>query len=300
MRGFFIAVAFGATSLVFGSIASSQEAETAVLQPAGLWQLDAGEERCRLARAYGTGRDVHILFMEQDEPGSWVGFAIAGHELKGINWDDSVALQFGTLPEIDVPQYSRGNVGEYEPALLINSKSLAEPRPENEREADNEADGTNGLPRIPTERFEGVEQLSVVQDGQKRVALALPNLKSALDALNLCSESFVSFWGLDLEQHRTMTRRVKWSNAMTIARRVQMNYPAAALRRGEQGTVRFIAIVDEEGKVTECRHSDVTQLDRLDSPVCKEMRRAEFEPALDSEGKPMKSYYAGRIRYVLP
>lgn len=59
-------------------------------------------------------------------------------------------------------------------------------------------------------------------------------------------------------------------------------------------------IVDQEGKVAECHQHDASLLDAMKSPVCRLMERARFNPALDSERQPMRSYYVGLIRYVLP
>lgn len=300
MKGFLIAATFAAPLLAYDTVALAQLDETPVVQSTGPWQLDAGDEKCRLVLVFGKAPDGSILFMEQDQPGSTVGFAIAGPSLEDTDWEEAVALHFGSLPAIAVDRYARGNVAEYKPALLINSASLAEPLPEDTNGTDAEVEMPQGLRLIPSERFEDVDELRIMQAGEAKLALALPNLKGALDALNVCAQDFITFWGLDLEQHRVMRKRPKWTNSKRIIRQIVDNYPVDALRSGEQGTVRFVVIVDEKGKVIECRQSDVTKLETLDPRVCNLLRRAEFEPALDAEGNPMKSYYASAIRYLLP
>lgn len=294
-------LAIGASALALQSVAlSAQTGPTDPVKQTSPWRLDAGEEKCRLAAVYGDAPEGHILFIEQDQPGSAVGFAIGGPSFEGIDWEEAVAFQFGELPPFAIERYSKGDIGPYQPAVLIAAQSLAEEPLEDADEGDIEEDVAPGIGRIPVDRFLGVSELRVMQDGKTRVALALPNFKNALEALNRCSEGFITYWGLDLEKHRTMTRGVKFTNLMRVARSLQSKYPSNALRRGEQGTVRFLVLVDEQGKVTDCRQSDVTALDRLDSPVCREMRRARFEPALDADGKPMKSYYSSRITYLIP
>lgn len=275
---------------------SAQSEALEAAKQTGPWRLDAGEQKCRLAAVYGDAPDGHVLFIEQDQPGSAVGFAIGSRSLRSLDWGDTVALKFGTLPAFEINRYARGKVGDYRPAILIASRSLDADLPNSQSDDAK----VQGLDRIPVERFEGMDELQVIQDGETHLALALPKLSNALEALNRCAEGFITFWGLDLEKHRTMTRKVKFTNLERVARDLQSKYPSRAIRSGEQGVVRFLVIVDKEGRVTDCRQSDVTALQDLDSPACKAMHKARFEPALDESGNAMKSYYASQIRYVLP
>ena len=57
-------------------------------------------------------------------------------------------------------------------------------------------------------------------------------------------------------------------------------------------------IVSEDGKVEKCS-IDASTTNELDSPACREMERAEFEPALDAQGEPFRSYYATTITYMM-
>ena len=56
-------------------------------------------------------------------------------------------------------------------------------------------------------------------------------------------------------------------------------------------------MVNEAGAVTDCHLERATKLESLNSPACKEMQRATFEPALDRDGTAMPSYYATTIVY---
>ena len=297
MRGLFRVCALAAviSAPVLPALAEGEAAT--VIHPTTPWQLDAGDEKCRLARLYGAAPQGHLLFIEQDQPGSFVNFAIAGPTLEKVDWREPVTLRFGEIAPIHVKRYAQGVVGEYEPAILVSPRTLSG---DEDRSDDLELDEKGGLPRIPTERFTEVDGLTVEQDGEILLTLAVPTLAAALDALNACGENFVPFWGLDLDRHRDMKSRVKWINRDRVIKRIVAQYPTEALRRGEQGTIRFMVIIDEEGEVTECRQSGVTEVNKLKSPVCREMRSARFEPARDINGAAMKSYYASTIRYVLP
>lgn len=114
--------------------------------------------------------------------------------------------------------------------------------------------------------------------------------------LNTCTQDMISDWGLDVAQHLAATRRPQWNNEMEIARRLQAQYPAAALRQGVQAILRLRVIVGVDGKVEKCQ-IDAATTNELESPACREMENAEFEPALDAEGQPFRSYYATSIIY---
>jgi len=58
-------------------------------------------------------------------------------------------------------------------------------------------------------------------------------------------------------------------------------------------------IVNEQGEMEECFMSAATTTEKLESPACTEFENAEFSPALDTNGEPMRSYYATRITYVI-
>ena len=79
------------------------------------------------------------------------------------------------------------------------------------------------------------------------------------------------------------------------------DYPAAAIRREEQGTVSFRLNINRRGRVTECSIAGSSGSQALDKQTCKILtNRARFDPARDAEGKRIADTYAGRIRWELP
>ena len=79
------------------------------------------------------------------------------------------------------------------------------------------------------------------------------------------------------------------------------DYPDAAIRAAEQGTVAFALIVGPDGRVTRCSIVQSSGHDSLDQATCTIMQgRARFEPARDSEGRPVADTVSSRIRWVLP
>jgi protein TonB len=79
-----------------------------------------------------------------------------------------------------------------------------------------------------------------------------------------------------------------------------VDYPPAALRAREQGTVEFRATVGPEGRVTECTITHSSGSASLDAATCELMRtRARFTPAREN-GNPTSETINSRFRWVLP
>lgn len=79
------------------------------------------------------------------------------------------------------------------------------------------------------------------------------------------------------------------------------DYPASAIRAGQQGTTRFRLSVAPNGKVSDCVVTSSSGSPTLDAATCRLMKsRARFQPAKDSDGRPVEDTAASAIRWVLP
>jgi periplasmic protein TonB len=78
------------------------------------------------------------------------------------------------------------------------------------------------------------------------------------------------------------------------------DYPASALRAGEDGVVSFVLDVGVNGRVTGCRITASSGSSALDSATCGLMvRRARFTPARDTHGNPAPDSYASSLAWWL-
>ncbi len=81
----------------------------------------------------------------------------------------------------------------------------------------------------------------------------------------------------------------------------EADYPAAALREREAGTVRFTLEVGADGRVTRCMITRSSGSSILDASTCRLMRsRARFTPAMDSSGNPATSGIEQSYSWKLP
>jgi TonB family protein len=79
------------------------------------------------------------------------------------------------------------------------------------------------------------------------------------------------------------------------------DYPASALRKGEQGTVRYLLEIGADGRVRGCRVIRSSGSSSLDSAACRVMtERGRFRPAIDSTGSPAESEEVQAVAWSLP
>ena len=79
------------------------------------------------------------------------------------------------------------------------------------------------------------------------------------------------------------------------------DYPASALRAGEQGTTGFRLEIDPTGRVTRCTVTQSSGSTVLDSATCSLItRRARFTPARDEKGNAVGAQWSSRFRWESP
>lgn len=284
---------FVALAAVSALIAAPVRAEPMVLQPASPWNIDYGADRCRLARMFSDGTDQHLLYFEQFWPASGAGLTVAGKAFKRFEDGADTLVQFadGRAPLETKP--FKGDVDGIGDALIYSAIDLGY-----EQAGDDLPSAGRGLPGLDTAYAEGAEYLSF-QQRSREVRFATGSLGKPFEALNQCTSGLITEWGLDAEQHKTALSRPRWINQDKIVRKIMERYPLSARGIGEQGIMRLRVNVSEAGSVENCVVIKATTTKKLESPACEVMTEAQFEPALDAAGKPMKSYFVTSITYKM-
>ncbi|MCC6927031.1 energy transducer TonB [Novosphingobium sp.] len=79
------------------------------------------------------------------------------------------------------------------------------------------------------------------------------------------------------------------------------DYPTRALRENRSGTTGFRLTVGTDGRPTGCDITSSSGSPDLDSTACSLlMRRAKFQPGVDSDGNPVGGSWSSRFRWVIP
>lgn len=270
------------------------QAEPQVLKPSSPWNADFGEEKCRLTRLFGEGENRHMLIFEQYWPGERPAMTLAGPLFKPFTGQVPVRLSFWAEQEPLRTEPFAGSAGEYGDAIVYPFIHLAKGI---EPEASYE-EAAARPPWLDTD-LAGRAEFVDIKQGKHDVRFSSGPMKEVFKVLSLCGEDLIASWGLDPEKHRTAVQMPLWINQASVARLISSTYPTEAVIKGEQGVFSMRVIVSETGTVEDCVIFKATITERLDSPACREMQRAKFKPALDAEGKPMRSFYGTTIAYRL-
>lgn len=273
--------------------AAPAAAEVVEIAPSTPWNVDFAPEKCRLARLFGEGENRHLVFFEQYWPGETFGLTVAGPGFKRFRSRQRTDLAFAATQEARRTEPFKGSVDGFGDAVIYATAKLTD-----EKEDTDRSRFITRMPEPDLAAAAAVEFVSLRQRGTE-VRLMTGPLDEAFAVLNQCALELIGDWGLDLDRHRTATRMPRWTNPDAVVRKIVANYPRGALNEGEQAIMRMRVLVSEEGKVEDCIIISATTTDRLESPACRAMLGAQFEPALDAEGKPMRSYFAESVIYQI-
>jgi TonB family protein len=289
MRAAVLALAALSTALA----AMPAQAEPVVLKPSSPWNVDFGEDKCRLSRLFGEGENQHYLAFQQYWPARDAGLTVAGPAFERFRSLDRTQVRFY---ETQAPMRTTpftGKVEQFGTGVIFSNLKIDSGEPET-----NVIDkpGQGGLPQMDTALGNQVQFVELKQGGRE-VRLATGPMGEAFEVLNQCTLELLRDWGLDAERHLTMQSGPRWINQAALTRKITANYPTGALAQGEQAIMRMRVIVSAEGTVESCTILKATNTIRLESPACEVMQGARFEPARDASGQPFRSLYATSITY---
>ena len=247
------------------SLASAAAPAPLILKPTSAWQVDYANERCRLARQFGEGKQTVFLIMDRFAPTDSLRLTISGPLVKTFVEKGDADIQFGLL------------------AIKNRAKTewvVVQP--------------------ISEDRQKAVRHLRVGKPLRKPVMLETGSMRGPLSALDTCIDNLLTSWGVDIEKHKTLGRAVtpldspeKWI--------VSSDYPSNMLSAGQPALVNFRLSIGPDGVPTACHIQATTRPKEFDNAVCKSvMRRARFSPALDATGQPLVSYYQNNVYFRLP
>lgn len=264
------------------------------LAPSSPWNLDFGENKCRLQRVFEHEGRRHAVIIEQSAPDSSFSLVLAGPALTRLKGIDELALGLNSdIPLVVNRRILPGTLPDYGSAFVLSSVSLTRFKP-----------GPSGAGPQPHSAEIDVSAAAMVNrivlanaKGKQAVSYETGNMRDVFAALNVCTSDFLVQWGLDPEQHRAY-RRPHLANGLELTRYLQRTYPDRALEKGEGGVFGFRLIVEADGSISSCHveaNSAVTELD----PRCADIVKiAQMEPALDAEGKPMRSFYVTKLTFL--
>ena len=252
-------------------------AAAAPLQPSGKWVVDFAENACVLSRQYDNATPPFSVHFKAPILGPQFEIIIATPNQKEApeSWDTGW---------IEKPNGQR-----VEPINIDSYSTVSKSR----------------LSRV----YLAPDLYQVGEDGERLILhidkkhsydLALPQLKEAMAVLDFCLKDLRKVNGVDESVTSRIATPAK-SKRGVVSYFSPQDYPAQEIREGGQGNVGALYWVETDGTVKECKVLDSSKRPRLDRQTCNILvRRGRFTPALDANGKPIRSPQYVRIRWRMP
>lgn len=251
----------------------------AMLQPTSKWNVDYGNDVCRLTREFGSSSKPVIVDFEAPPMGHGLNVNFFDSRLSVEEGKSLLRVQILPDPATLVLDGFTISVGNQ--AIAKTSFTLDE----------------EVLPRLAS-----ASAMSIARRDSRPVVLSLPGLQAALRALEECRVDLVASWGMPLAEQSRL--KVPPKLDPRLAKRGVFNtddYPASALRENAQGATTARIDVAADGQPLRCTVIRSSGHAGLDSATCAViLKRAHYIAASGQDGHPMKSIDVVKIQWVLP
>lgn len=266
--------------------ASASDRELEVLTRSGKWVVNYDRDACHLLAQFGKDDDPVILRFTRYEPGDHFDLSVFGNKVRSADYRGFAKIDFG-LTAFSA-RAMNGNAGKFE-AMYFSSLRL---------------DGWDGKspkdvpPKVTPAQEAAVTGVTLAVRGKRSFRLDFGSLAKPMEQIRACSANLVRSWGYDPAVQAALLRP-----ASPIASPgdwlVSSDYPAGALMQGHNGQVQFRLDVDPKGAVAGCYVLARTSPDDFADVTCRAVsRRAKMRPALDAEGKPVRSFFVTKVHWL--
>ncbi|MGQ7830166.1 hypothetical protein [Altererythrobacter sp. Z27] len=263
MKANVIVSAFLALSVSTPTFAKEPIEATAVTQ----WEVDFAPESCGIKRHFQLGEGIVSFELRQFTPHDGFDLTVFTNTLK----------RTGASPEI--------RFGEHDDTIRHDSffKLLS-----------GEWSGIKLM--LPGNYFgDGAQKrrvLSISKSFEQDMALPLDSLDLAHKALTDCMDDLVASWGLDPAGQRTLSKPVAVPELPWGWMSDALRATHSERRKAREDQVRILLIVGSNGRASSCKMLGAISTSKSAIKACDGiMRQAEFEPALDATGKPVRSFF---------
>lgn len=250
-------------------------AEAAPRIPTGKWVVDYADAKCFLSREYGSADNPLTLIFEPETMGD-------GAQLNVLKTDKSVDM-------INAPAVVSTDTGLTISTDLYSYRFRGKPLRRH----------SMGITRSDLVALASAKSFAIATKGKLNDEFAVPQLRSALNALEECRADLVATWGIPRDQQSQLETAAVAQNPGELIFR-SSDYPSAAIDSESEGRVLARLRIDPNGKISSCDVLIATKSPALDQRTCQLLlRRARYVPAQNKSGKPMTSFVVQQVTWVL-
>jgi len=266
--------AFRGLALVLAlSLLSSAGAEGATRAPTSKWVVDFHEKQCVAFRDYGTAEEPLTLALKAPATGNMLQLIVA---TRG--------------PGRQLAEQANGSI-------LINGQqrlpvSFIIFRPQNAKLRQYRAN-------LALERFPGLSSATslTVVAGRFNETFELSQMVSIRKLLDDCTADLKNYWNVGPEG--SLSPKLRSSAEGSVKGLIKSeDYPEVSIQDLASGSVRFLLLVNEAGRVVDCTVTETSGIAALDAQSCSiVVERARFKPAVGIDGKPARGALEQRVTW---
>lgn len=265
---------FVSIGLAFLGAMTSTPALPKASSPTSKWIVNFDASQCVAIREFGTEKGSLTLFLKAPALGDTVQLGVA--RLRESN--ASVKQLVSQIRINDGPPLRSSTI-----AYPSDNKKLRLLR-------------TN-LPRTQTDLLRKASMLSMRVEGEIDATFDLGDMMPLMSVLNDCVTDLRRVWNAGEGAASVLKEPVSGTISGLIK---SEDYPMLAVENGASGTVEFVLLIDEQGKVADCTVSETSGTAVLDLKSCLIVtERARFKPAIGLTGQPAKHAIRSRIKWVV-
>ncbi len=281
----------GLVMVALAAPAMAAETSAISLAKTSKWEMKYNADSCQLLASFGSDKDRVIFVLTREQPGDPFDLQLYGQAFKYSGIEMPVELTFGNGGK---PAKRGGialnvNSGEKIPLVRLTGLRL-----------DGWEDWKHPETMVPISpaREAAITTIAFKPARGKRYLLETGSMGAPMAAVRTCTEDLVKTWGYDPAiEARLQQRPVPIDSPATWLR--TGDFPTPAVFQGHNGLVRFRLDIDASGMPRGCRVLYRTNPDEFADLTCQLItKRARFKPALDAQGKPVKSFYINNVRWM--
>jgi hypothetical protein len=277
--------------------AASEDKPVPILAKASKWEVKYDADACHLAARFGEGSQAIVMRLTRYSLADSFDLTLTGESLAVRQKRPGFEIGFAPTAKLQQRLAISGTSSTNQPVVMVRSMRLDNVEPRFSQ--DSKPNGQTMQPASPPERESAITGLEF-RIGTNARFLATGSMKAPMDAMRACAFDLIRSWGFDPQVQSTLSRspgpRNYPGNWVTSS-----DYPSKALLHDINGLVEFRLNLDESGEITGCRVLARTSPDAFGDHTCNLIkRRARLTGALDKDGNPVKSFYVGAVRWVVP
>lgn len=264
-------VKFAIAALVAGLGAAMPAYAADSWTPAGKWTLSAEPASCTMSRAFRSGADQIRILFEANPPKKVFVLRIVSTTAKPEGGKVMISAP-GVPPQSGL----LGLQGKLQNGAWLSSGTFAR----------------DALPGLLA-----ASDLSIEGAGM-RWDIHLGGSAAVVGAISSCQENLFRSWKIDPSE---LANSVPAGSKEAVTWITSDDYPKAALRAGQQGTVSLLWRIEPSGRAEDCRVIESSGWPLLDEVSCRIVtRRGHYLPAVDRNGRPAPAWDRATFRWVLP